>query len=255
MRIQNRQLRREKGVLDIPQVRKDCVLYSDRYRVPRFSAGMELSRHGDGGISRTKSEQRELLQYQPRETSWRNNGRPCFREGRTLHSSKHALQRPVVPKQQYERESDDLGLGHQPQSIQKCNDKITANSRSRRIPAISAEREQKEERAQQVLALSNPDHALDVDRMQGEERSHHCAATNITRRPPQHLEEQQHVHHVPKQVYLVVAARIEDKELAIQSMRKPGKRVPIVRIKGRGRPFDGVPTQTHGYVRVLINVE
>ena len=63
--------------------------------------------------------------------------------------------------------------------------------------------------------------------MQGEQRSHHGAASDKSRGRQQHPEQQQHVDNMQRQVNGVVTGRIKLKELVIERMREPGDRMPV----------------------------
>ena len=55
---------------------------------------------------------------------------------------------------------------------------------------IGAEREHEEEAGEHVLALGDPGHRLDVQRMDAEQRGDRRAPPRGARHPPQHLEEE-----------------------------------------------------------------
>ena len=83
------------------------------------------------------------------------------------------------------------------------------------IPSVCAEREQKKEHAQYVLALCNPGHRFDVDGMQREQRGYHGAAAGVTRGRLQHPEQQHHVEGVQEQAGGMVRTGVEAEPLAI----------------------------------------
>jgi len=50
----------------------------------------------------------------------------------------------------------------------------------------------------------------------------------------------------------MVASRVQGEELVVESVRKPGQRVPIRRVGGRKRPFYGAPRQTAANMEIEV---
>ncbi len=147
------------------------------------------------------------------------------------------------------------GLAINPSSVQTCDNQVWTHARFARIPSIGAQCQQEEHHAQQVLALGNPRHRLDVDRVQREKRSDHRAAACVSGCPPQHPEQQHHVDDVQQQVRLVMPARIQIEQLAIQRVREPGQGMPVRGVQRRKAPLDGLPAQTRLHLRVVQDID
>ena len=112
-----------------------------------------------------------------------------------------------------------------------------------RIPAIGAEREQKEQHAEQILAFGDPRDRLDIDGMQRKQQGHNQAASAIPGRLGQHPEQQHRIHRVQQQIRFVMPPGVKRKEVVVNGMRQPGQRMPVRRVKGGERPLHRLPIQ------------
>ena len=119
---------------------------------------------------------------------------------------------------------------------------------------VGPNRKQREQGAQNILALGNPRHRLHVERMNGKNRRDECAPGRSFTRAIENPEQQYGIQNVEKHTRDVVPARIKTVDLRIQHMREPCQRMPVrLELSGQ-RPDDALRGQAGGYVRVLINV-
>src|ERR1017187_6703851 len=96
-----------------------------------------------------------------------------------------------------------------------------------RGPVVSMEGEQEEQHAEHILALRGPDYRLDVNRVQGKQSTHRQTGPGESRGPLQQQEQQHRISRVEQEICVVVANRIEVKDLAVQGMRQPGPGGPV----------------------------
>jgi hypothetical protein len=104
------------------------------------------------------------------------------------------------------------------------------------ITAIGPERQQAEQRAQNILALGNPGDRFHVQGMQREQSRHEPTAPRKTRDSSQKEIEEQGVAQVEDHIDEVVEPRIRAGYLAIQHERKPCERVPVGGMERSERP-------------------
>src|SRR2546425_980755 len=106
-------------------------------------------------------------------------------------------------------------------------DQIASHLRLSHIPVIGSQGQQKEEHAQNVLALRGPGHRFDVNRMQGKKRSHRETSPRKTGWPLKDQEQQHRVDCVEQEIDVMMPVRIEPEQLTIQSVRKPSERMTV----------------------------
>ena len=131
---------------------------------------------------------------------------------------------------------------------------IEISSTGARVPVVSVKGEQEEQHAENILALCYPGHRFDIDRMQCEQRAHNQTGPGQPGRPPQQKKQQHCIGGVQQEIDVVVADRIELKDLAIQGMRQPSQRMPVSVAKSRERPFHRVPSQAALNLGIFQNI-
>jgi hypothetical protein len=122
------------------------------------------------------------------------------------------------------------------------------------VREIGSQGEQEEQRAEHVLALRDPGHRLDVQRMQREEGGHERAPEARPRHPLEQAEEQERVHEVNGHARQVVPAGVEAKQLDVELVREPRQRMPVGRMSRGQRPGQGRSVQAARDVTVLADV-
>ena len=80
--------------------------------------------------------------------------------------------------------------------------------------------------------------------MQSEERSHHQAAPSQARSTLQNQKQKHRIRRMEKDVDDMGALRVQAENLAIESMREPGDRVPVRRFRSMKSPNEGVPGES-----------
>ena len=140
----------------------------------------------------------------------------------------------------------------------KAKARVTARYRPTtgpaRVPAIRGQREEEEEHAEDVLAFRDPGHRLDIDRMQSEKRGDREAAPSQARGTLQNQKQEHRVGGMEKHVDGVLTRRVQAENLAIESMREPGDRVPVRRFRGLKSPNHGVPAESGTDLGIVGNV-
>ena len=91
-----------------------------------------------------------------------------------------------------------------------------------RISVVGMHGEQKEQHAEDILALRCPGNRLHIDRVQGKQRGHQKTWPARSGRPEQEQEKKNRIRRVQQEIGVVMASRIQVKELVVQGMRKPG---------------------------------
>ena len=95
------------------------------------------------------------------------------------------------------------------------------------VSRVREKREEEEEAAQHVLALGNPGHRLDAQRVEGEEGGDDGAGPQRAGHPSQEQEQQQRVERVEDDIDQVHRAGVHPKELAIEDVGQGGHRMPV----------------------------
>jgi hypothetical protein len=108
------------------------------------------------------------------------------------------------------------------------------------ITEVGLEREQPEERAQEVLPFGGPGHRFHMQRVQGKERGHGAALPERPRHRPEDNEEEQGVGGVQKEAHQVVPPCVQTEELDVGHVHEPGERVPVVDVGGGKGPDEAV---------------
>lgn len=122
------------------------------------------------------------------------------------------------------------------------------------VPRIRSQRQQKEERAEDIFAFSYPSHRLHMSRMQRKQCRHHHAPPKRTRHPLQDAEQQQSIGHVENQIRKMMATRLETEDLTICYVGQPGQRVPVACVTDVESPAQGLEGQPRMHVRVPADV-
>jgi YidC/Oxa1 family membrane protein insertase len=115
-------------------------------------------------------EERDLLSKE------RGERTAVLRRGEPPCPEIRAVQRPVIEEQEEEGQGDQHGLGHEPEGIQGERRGVPTLSALLRPPDPCPQRKESEERAEHVLALGDPRHRFDVQRMHREQGGHDRAA-------------------------------------------------------------------------------
>ena len=105
---------------------------------------------------------------------------------------------------------------------------------------IRQKREHEEERAEHVLALGNPGHGFDVQRMQRKQRGHQGAAPDAPVRRWSSEKQQRRVRRVQQQAGQVVPPG-SGRKAAVQHVRQPRQRMPVAPQTGSEGPGDISP--------------
>ena len=128
-----------------------------------------------------------------------------------------------------------------------------------RVGRVGPQGQEEEQAAEHVFPLGDPGHRLGPQGMQPEEDGHQQARPQGGSHPPQGHEEHEHVDGVDEDAREVVAPgmllkafRAED--LAVEHVREPGQRMPVVVFQAREGPGDRVPSQALVDVFVVIDV-
>ena len=127
-----------------------------------------------------------------------------------------------------------------------------------RVGRVGPQRQQEEQAAEHVFPLGDPGDRLGPQGMEPEEDGHQQARPQRGSHPPQGQEEHEHVDGVDQDVREVVAPgmlqafRAED--LAVEHVREPGQRMPVVVFQAREGPGDRIPGQALGDVLVVVDV-
>ena len=191
-----------------------------------------MGENGDGAGCRRQSEQWNFFQDQPAQGNFREReGRGCrrFFQGSCAAGSAptEPLQRPPIQQEQETGERDHRGLAHERQGEGQDHPAIAARAGLRGVTHISPQAKQEKKSAQHILALRDPGHGIDLQRMQGEEGGHQRTSPKRAGHRVQHEEEQQNVGGVKEQVAQVVPAGLETEELAVEHVRHPGDGMPV----------------------------
>jgi len=112
------------------------------------------------------------------------------------------------------------------------------------ISRIRPQRQQKEERAQHVLALRDPGDGFHMQRVQSKQRGHQRAAPDGAGQALPQAEQQEGVGQVQQHAREVMAPRLQPIKLAIEHVRKPRQRMPVAGMETLARPrevFQGQP--------------
>jgi len=173
---------------------------------------------------------------------------------RGLLIERNSLQRPIVQQQQRERQSDEHGLGHEPGKKQSGRQQVAPPVRPLGIPGVGKDRKQEKKCAENIFSLCDPGDRLDVERMQGEQGCGEQAGSGALCDPLQKQKEQYRVQRMDEYIVEVMAGRIQGKQLVIERVREPRKRMPVRSLGGGERPLDGGPAQAVMNVRVGGNV-
>ena len=169
----------------------------------------------------------------------------------------HAAQGPVIPRQQHQRQHDDLRLAQQSQAKQEGHDQVTQRACPagfHGVPLVGSQGQEAEQRAQHGFAFRDPCDGFDIERMQRKQRRHHEAAAGVAGRALQDPEEQHGVDCMEQNVLVMRAGGIESEELNVDGVRHPGERMPIAGIPMRERPQHGPSRKAIFDVRILCDV-
>jgi hypothetical protein len=163
--------------------------------------------------------------------------------------------RPVVEQQQRKRQRDHHRLRHEPQHKHERRGGAPPAASPLPQARVAAHRGDPEERAQDVLALSNPRHRLHPQRVQTKERGGKGARPETASHAEQHKEQQQHVREVEKHVAQVMAPRPHAVKLAVEHVAEPRQRVEIHRALSGERPGHARPAEPRLDARIVRDVE
>src|ERR1039458_3831842 len=122
------------------------------------------------------------------------------------------------------------------------------------VPGIRPNRQQEEERAEDVLALGSPSHRFDVQRMQGKQCRHQGTSPQRAGHAPQQQEEHKGISDVKAHTHQVGSSGLEAEELTVQHMGKPGQRMPVAGVAGLKGPNNILPLQPALNMRILRDI-
>ena len=259
MRIHERQIGRPKGFSEIFDIRdrRSCQTYPERelrsgyLRLHHIVESRPSRRHGDDRAHGRHCKPRHLLPNQSPERGVAS-GRDQFVSNNFRRCD--TTQGPVIQQQKNTRESNHLSLAHQSQSIGNSDGQVSSDAGPPRIPAIGSQREEKEKHAEDGFAFRDPRHRLHIDRMQSEERGDRQAAPSQARGTLQNQKQEHRVGRMEKYVGGMVAVRLQAENLAIESIRQPGHRVPVQSVRGAKSPKGGVPGESGPNLGIVRNV-
>jgi hypothetical protein len=156
-----------------------------------------------------------------------------------------ASQRPEVQEEHKERERDQHRLGHQPERKKNQNGQISLPYRLPDIEHIEQKRQKPEARAEDILPLSHPGNRFHIDRVNGKKSRYTGAPPNGSGHEAKQGKEKDRVDEMKDDIRPMVAAGIGPKQLPVQHMRNPGKRVPVAAAfhvpEGPDQPFHSQP--------------
>ncbi len=176
-------------------------------------------------------------------------------EGDLLDDAPPSLERPPVEQQQDERQRDEHRLRHQAEGEGEERGEIAARRRAPGMLDPGEQREHPEERAEEVLALGDPRHRLDVQRVEAEEGRHGRASRQRARPPPQQMEKEHGAPGVKSEADQMVAAGVEREEGHVEHVREPRQRVPVGCVESGERPAQAFEAEAFAHHRVLVDVE
>ena len=140
---------------------------------------------------------------------------PGDRRGRCRRSE--AIERPVVQKQQHERQRNHHRLGQQPQRKQEYYRHITVEGkRMAHIAHIRPECQHEKQATEHILAFRHPRHRFNPQRMDRKHRRHKRAAPQKPSHPPQHQKQEDHRGGVQQDVRQMMPAGIQPIQPAVQ---------------------------------------
>ena len=164
------------------------------------------------------------------------------------------VSRPQVPQTENRRPAHQHRLRHQAQSQSQRH--LPHPSRGRLLPVacVGQEHPEEEHAAQHILALGDPGHRLDPQRVNREDERHEGAAPPHPGQRRQCSIAEQRRQGVQEHADQVMLARVQAEDLAVQHVRKPGERVPVGRVGLGEGPDDAVGAEAVAYARVLGDV-
>ncbi len=170
MRVEGREAGRPEGLPEVDRAGdkgvRDPIAHGNRIEAGCRRA--PLCHPGHHGRAEGEEEERRLLAQQGDDPS--NVERIVGPEpAKPSH-------RPRVHEKQRERERDHHRLGQEPQGEGQDDREVPEGAPSPHPADVGEEREQPEERGEDVLAFRHPGHGLHVERVHREERSHRGAS-------------------------------------------------------------------------------
>ena len=165
-----------------------------------------------------------------------------------------AAERPVIDQEQEEGERHRHLLRHQPRRVAEANRPDAADARMFHVAEVEPERDEPEERAQEILAFGRPGHRFHMERVQSEECRHGSALPEGSGHRPEDEKEEQGVYGVQKEAHQVVAPRVQAEELNVGHVRQPRERVPVVDVGGGKGPHEAVHGQPPPDDRVIGDI-
>ena len=212
---------------------------ASRYWIGSASSGTtaaeRCARNVTAHDAATSSEKRAFFQRQPP---------PAFR----------AAQRPEIQQQEQRGQRHQHGLRGQSQGEKHERQGVVFPPSPARVTGVGQQRQAEEERAQHILALGDPGHRFDVQRMHHEEQGRPGARPERPRGRAQPPEQQDRVGEVQQQVRQVVTPGVQAVELGIEHQGEPRQRVPVGPLETGPRPMPALPRQAVGDVRVFKDV-
>ena len=129
-----------------------------------------------------------------------------------------------------------VGLASRPKTSEPNAPQPGGARTAARVVRVTPERQHREHAREHVLALRDPGHRFDPQRVPGEERRGRRAAPGGAGQAAQRREEQRRSQRVQQDVARVVAARPVAEELGVEHVRVPGERMPGRTPVGEAQP-------------------
>ena len=209
-----------------------------------------LGEDGGDGCRDNKGEERQLFQNQPAHGSGRASPRINSRFGNHRKPS----QRPVIQKQKQKRQRHQHRLREQPERKASRQNQVGTDAR---LPQHNehrrAERE-KENSAEHVFALGNPDDRLCPQRMNRKERRDKGAPPGRARHLPEGKEKEKNANRVQEHIDEMIAAGVKTKDLRVEHERDRSQRMPVTDQRMREGPLQSLPCEAVTDRGILVNV-
>jgi len=163
-------------------------------------------------------------------------------------------ERPEVEHQQQDRQRDEHRLRQDPKRHADERSRVAAPAPGARVRDPRVQREQAEQRAEQVLALRDPRHRLDVLRVEREQQRGRSARALPCSEARQQREHERRAERVQQGVLQVRRGSARAEQAHVDHVREPGERVPIAGVEGGEGPGHAVEREPARDVRIAGDV-
>ena len=209
-----------------------------------------LGKDGGDGCRDNKGEERQLFQNQPAHGSGRASPRINSRFGNHRKPS----QRPVIQKQKQKRQRHQHRLREQTEGKASRQNQVSINAWLPHITNIGEQSEKKENSAEHVFALGNPDDRLCPQRMYRKERRDKGAPPGRARHLPEGKEKEKNANRVQEHIDEMITAGVKTKDLRVEHERDRSQRVPVTDQRMREGPLQSLPCEAVTDRGILVNV-